>query len=258
MQKRVVFTVVLVLGVVTGMVLLGVFGSRARGDAANGGVPVAAAVATALTSAAGPQEADPADGGSEPGAVPAEESPVAAELALFAQGYETGHEFAGFTGRPMLLVFSRAGDPAVAQVLRDCEADPRIAALLRETFQGVSVDPAREPEVHALYGSPETTSLLVKDLRGPHLGLLTSAEAPIDAKSVLALLESALPQVEVVKSPAYTRLLEGIDLLDELVGKEERAEAARVVRLFERYEKGSPAAIECRARATALDLDVGP
>jgi len=258
MPKKVVFTVVLVLGVVTCTVLLGVLGSRARGDAANGGVAVQAPGAAALASAAGPQETEPADDVGEPGTVSAEESPAAPELALFVEGYETGHQFAGFTGRPMLLVFARASDPALTQVLRDCEADPRIAALLRETFQGVIIDPAREPEVHALYGSLETTSLLVKDLRGPHLCLLTSVEAPIDAKSVLALLESALPQVEVVKSPAYTRLLEGTDLLDELVGKEERAEAARMVRLFERYEKGSPAATECRARATALDLDVGP
>ncbi|MBI4607306.1 MAG: hypothetical protein HY721_35520 [Planctomycetes bacterium] len=175
----------------------------------------------------------------------------AAKPRLFAMSYGAGHELAGFAGRPMLLVFGDAGAGGWSELLGECEADPRLAKLLSETFQGVFVDLAAEKDACATYGDPPVGTVLVKDLHGPLRGIL---EGQLTCEGLLALLEQALPLVSVEKSPAYLRLLEGTDVLDELVEKRAVADAAAAVRCLRHFEPGSEAARRADARAVELGL----
>jgi len=172
---------------------------------------------------------------------------------LFALDYKSGHELAGFTGRPMVLIF---GDSRVAgwqQFLLGCESNPALARLLAERCQGVFVDAFRDAEALDKYGDPPVPSVLVKDLHGPVFGQLVGEFTPED---LLAVLERALPRIRVEPSPAWARLRAGTDLLDELNEKGEVGEAVRVLGLFRRFEGGTLAYERARDRALRLQIPI--
>ncbi|MBI4605915.1 MAG: hypothetical protein HY721_28455 [Planctomycetes bacterium] len=172
---------------------------------------------------------------------------------LFAPDYTSGHELAGFSGRPMLLVFGDSATGGWSELLLECEGDPVVAKLLSETFQGVFVDASRDKTAFETYGDPPPGTVLVKDLHGPIRGIL---EGKPTCEGLRALLEQSLPFVSVEKSPAYLRLLQGTDLLDELVEKRAVPEAESAVRCLKHFEPGSPEA--ARAEAKAVDLGLSP
>ena len=181
----------------------------------------------------------------------ADEAPAAPRL--FAPSYEEGHELAGFTGRPMVLIFGDSRTGKWTDFLLECESDPKFATLLSERYQGVFVDAASDKETFDIYGNPGVPTVMLKDLRGPVYGLLQGAFSVSD---ILREMETALPLLPVERSPAYLRLLAGTDLLDELKDKEEIEEATRVLRLFKRYEGGTPAYTRAVARAQDLGIPI--
>ncbi len=174
---------------------------------------------------------------------------------LFALGYKDGHELAGFSGRPMLLVFGDSRNPSWDAFLLECEKDPELNSLLSEKFQGVLVDSATDREANAVYGGQSIGTVLVKDLHGPIRGVLRE---PYTCTDVRQILNDSIPYITIEKSPAYTRLLSGTDLIDELVQKEESAEVARLLTLMKHFEAGTKAHADAAAKASALGIVLPP
>jgi hypothetical protein len=170
----------------------------------------------------------------------------AAQVTLFTVGYEAGHELAGFTGRPMVLLFGDRRIPGWQDFMSSCEGRPEVAKLLSTRCHGVFVDAASDGDAFETYGVPRVPSLMVKDLHGPVLARL---EGEFTVDDLLGALEAALPRIRVEASPAWVRLRSGTDLVDELTEKGEGGEVARLLALFLRVEGPSPAYDLARARA---------
>lgn len=183
------------------------------------------------------------------GPVTAPASPV-----LFAGDYATGHDRAGFAGRAMVLVFGEGGLAVWGEFLSSCEADPRLEELLTTFYQGVFVDVTADPATAALYGNPKPPTVLIKDLRGP---ILARIQGEVTCEALRAEMEKAKGRAAMEKSPAYTRLLQGTDLFDELATKDELPEVARLVKLFRHFEgdRQEVLAAETKARGLGVATD---
>lgn len=170
---------------------------------------------------------------------------------LFAPDYATGHDRAGFAGHAMVLVFAEGGLAAWGDFLSSCEADPRLEELLKTRFQGVFVDVNADPETVKLYGSPKSPAVIIKDLRGPILGRI---QGEITCETLRGELEATHGQAWTDKSPAYTRLLGGTDLFDELASKDELPEVERLVKLFRHFEADKPEVLAAESKARSLGV----
>jgi hypothetical protein len=172
---------------------------------------------------------------------------------LFSHGYKLGHELAGFSGRPMLLLFEDTSLPEWSGLPLECEKNPKLNDILSKRVQGIVVDKSQDTDVFSRYGDPPLRTLIIRDLNGPILGILQSEYSIEDLER---LLDAVLPMTTTEKSPAYIRLLENTLLLDELSGKNEAEEAARIVRLLKHFEPGSEALLRAEETLASLRIPV--
>lgn len=171
---------------------------------------------------------------------------------LFSDGYQAGHDLAGFSGRPMVLVFGDSRTPGWSNFLAACESDPNVAALLKEKFTGVFVDAAKDSSAFETYGVKSPGVLLVKDLRGPLLGVL---EGEFTCEDLLVTLDGIVPHLDVQRSPLYDRLLRSEETLADLVANGERNLAAQVVKHMKRLEPNTQGLSRVEAKAAELGLE---
>jgi len=170
---------------------------------------------------------------------------------LFIRGHQLGSGLAGFSGRPMVLVFGDSRIPGWDDFLNSCEADATIAQLLKTTFVGVFVDIATEGEVADSNGIGKESTIIIKDLRGPLLGIL---EGNFTCEDLLASLDMASRHVAIERSSLYSALLRSTTILDRLVEEGRAGDAENAVRWLEHFEPGTEAVREAKGKARALGL----
>ena len=171
---------------------------------------------------------------------------------LFAKGYEEGLDLAGFSGRPMVLVFGDGRLSGWSEFLLACEADPALTSLLTQKFVGAFVDLAIETEVTSLYGVPPEGAILIKDLRGPLLGIL---EPEYTCNQLRDSLDQPAKYLVVERSLLYERLLEGPEILAELATEDKRLDAEKAIRCLRRFEPSTQALARAETRAQELGLN---
>jgi len=170
---------------------------------------------------------------------------------LFANSYQAGHALAGFSGRPMVLVFGDSRVSGWNEFLIACESDPDTSRFLQQNFIGVFVDAASEPQIFAEYAVETPGTLLVKDLRGPLLGLL---EPPYSCKDLLDTLSRAIPFLNINRSYLYNSLLRSPEILEQLVVDGDTELAENAVRFLRKFEPGSEALSAAERKASELGL----
>jgi len=171
---------------------------------------------------------------------------------LFSEGYQAGHELAGFSGRPMVMAFSDGKDSTMADFLLSCQSDPDLAKLLSENFIGVYVDIAKEPAIAETLGISQSGVILVKDIHGPVLGVLESGYTCAD---LLKRLQEISLYLNIEKSSIYADLLLGADALDQFKQSHSDQETENVVRMFRKFEPGTTVLSDVEARASSLGLN---
>jgi hypothetical protein len=179
-------------------------------------------------------------------------SQEAQKLTLFSEGYEAGHELAGFSGRPMVMVFCDGKDATLRDFLLSCQSDPDLAKLLNESFIGVYVDMSIEPTVAETYGVSKPGLIMIKDIHGPVLGIL---ESEYSCGDLLKRLQEISLYLNVEKSSIYADLLLGAEALDQYNQSHSDQDTEKVVQLFRRFEPGSKALADVETRASILGLN---
>jgi hypothetical protein len=228
---------------------------------------------------AGQEAEDAQDPASE--AADAADTPEAAgeaavtQVAGFPWGRAQAEERAGFSGRPLFLVFARGGPPVAAEANAADEGNlPEDAAApeaspealpavpeakdlrallesaevvaLRHRFVGALIDVATEPKVEVELRSAGVGGIL-RSLSGEVLGLLPVGFGANELTQVLARLENLR---EAEKSPIYAGLLESTSAIDGLLAESKLDEALKFVGLLEEFEGAESEAV--RAAKTRL------
>jgi hypothetical protein len=171
---------------------------------------------------------------------------------LFSMGYKGTEEAAGFSGRPMILVFGSQADPSWISFLLSCEADPEFSTLLKEQFVGGLVDVTDEPDVVATYGVEKVGTVIIKDIHGPILGYF---EPGFSLKTILQRLKEVSPTLVIEKSTYYAAMLtRGPTVLDDMVANGFTAEATNAVRQLKKFEPTLTTLSQFEAKAAVLGL----
>jgi hypothetical protein len=163
------------------------------------------------------------------------------DVGKFKVGSALGMERAGFSGRPMVQVFTTADDPnwpAISACLQSAEVEAEMGA-----FVGVLVDARAEPEVESAFRRKHGLQLIVRGLNGAFLGgLKTGFQCP-DLVGLLKTIRAGLnPEIE--KSPIYTSLMLSPDAIDYYKAQSQNAKAARFVELLKEFEGEGSAAVQ--------------
>ena len=168
------------------------------------------------------------------------------DVGKFRVGSALGEERAGFSGRAQVLVFTTA----------DAKDWPAISACLESTaveaemnfFTGVLVDEVAEPGVERVFRERDGLRVIVRGLGGGFLGCLPAGFACqefVDLLRAVRLSATSAPE----KSPIYVNLLESTAVLDDLIAKGKRSDAAKYVGLLEELEGSlSPAVQAAKAK----------
>ncbi len=172
---------------------------------------------------------------------------------LFSDGYQAGEELAGFSGRPMILVFGDKSNSKWNDFLLSVEADPDIALFLKDTFVGVFVDLPNEKDVAETYDAKDEGTILVKDIHGPLHGVLPPGAGINELKAILGEIA---PTLMIEKSPMYADILaRGSVVLEELVGNGESVAAAKVVNDLQHFEPTTSDVLkDCETTASKLGI----
>lgn len=249
-----------------------------------GSVIVASLVGALAFRAAPLGEAKAGQEAQDPAAEAAEIPEAAGEAAVtqvagFPWGRAQAEERAGFSGRPLFLVFATGGPPvAVEANAADEGALPEDAAApeavpeaspealpaapeakdlrallesaevvaLRHRFVGALIDVATEPKVEVELRSAGVGGIL-RSLSGEVLVLLPVGFGANELSQVLARVETLR---EAEKSPIYAGLLEGTSAIDGLLAESKLDEALKFVGLLEEFEGSESEAV--RAAKTRL------
>jgi hypothetical protein len=169
----------------------------------------------------------------------------------FRQGWDLMHRRAGFSGRPLLMVFANA-EHGLDQVQREVFADERIQEAAAR-FSAALVNPDEIP-AEADFRPPEADLPIVhaRDVHGRCLGILTGAE--VTAANVRDLLGrlSEVPLSAWPRSPLYESLLESAGALDAMIARGEFDEAKFVIDMLAELEPASEAAARAEERRSRL------
>lgn len=169
------------------------------------------------------------------GGVAAQEMP---DVGKFRVGSQLGEERAGFSGRPMVFVFTSAASPEWATI-SSCLQGADVEAFM-DQFTGVLVDEALELDTEAVPRTRDKLRVVVRGLNGAFLGGLSEGFRCADLVALLDAIKKTVPFVE--KSPIYARLLESAEPVAVLKVEGKGAEAQRYVELLREFEgAGSPA-----------------
>jgi len=152
------------------------------------------------------------------------------DAGKFRVGSQLGEERAGFSGRPMVMVFTSAIDSAAISA---CLLSPDVEALMGD-FTGVLVEEAAEPDVESVLRARDDFQVVVRALNGSLLGGLRRGFTCADLAALLENVRKGITFIE--KSPIYARLLESTEPIDVLKTEGKVAEAARYVELLKEFE----------------------
>jgi hypothetical protein len=163
------------------------------------------------------------------------------DVGRFKVGSAAGMERAGFSGRPMVEVFTTADDPtwpAISQCLQSAELDAEM-----DSFVGVLVDARSEPAVESRFRGKHRLQLIVRGLNGAFLGGLKTGFQCADLIALLKSIRASMNR-EIEKSPIYTSLMLSPDAVDYFKSRGETPKAARFVELLKEFEGESSPAVE--------------
>jgi hypothetical protein len=162
------------------------------------------------------------------------------DVGKFRVGSQLGEERAGFSGRPMVMVFASASS-AEWLTISSCLESADIKAFM-DHFTGILVEEAVEPEVEAVARTRDKLRVVVRGLNGAFLGGLPEGFACADLVALLEAIKKTVPFVE--KSPIYARLLESTEPLAALKQEGNGDEAQKYVDLLKEFEGAASAAVE--------------
>jgi hypothetical protein len=167
------------------------------------------------------------------------------EPESFKFGAESGHERAGFSGRPMLEIFASPEDPSWPALFTLLQS-PEVQAAM-DGFTGILVDERQDPDVEKTRRA-EGYQVIARSLSGAYLGGLKSGFTSRELGDFLqALKASHAPRIE--KSPIYNRLLESPEEISEVLLKQGRPRAERLSELLEEFAgPENEAVVEVKAR----------
>ena len=168
-----------------------------------------------------------------------------ADVGSFRVGHELGLERAGFSGRPMVIVFASADSPDWPAI-QACLQSSEVAAEIASGFTGVIVDETAEPKVEP--SLRESFRVIVRGLHGAMLGGLKAGFACADLSALLKQV-SATANSPPEMSPIYARLLESSGAVDALNESGASVGAAKYVEFLRELEGAeSPAVKAAEAR----------
>lgn len=166
-------------------------------------------------------------------------------VGKFLIGSALGHERAGFSGRPMVQVFTRADAPDwpyIAACLQSAEVEAEMPF-----FVGVLVDERLEPDVEENFRA-RGLKVIISGLNGSFLGGLFlgfSCENFVGLLRSVRLSSARSPE----KSSIYARLLETPEAIDAFILRGELDKAVRFVDLLKEFEGPThPAVLAAEAR----------
>jgi hypothetical protein len=150
----------------------------------------------------------------------------------FRVGSQLGEERAGFSGRPMLMVFTSASSRDWQSIF-SCLQSPDVEAFM-DHFTGVLVDEGLDPDTEAVARTRDKLGVVVRGLNGAFLGGLPQGFTCAELIALLDAMKKTVPFVE--KSPIYARLLESAEPVALLKQEGRDAEAQRYVELLKDFE----------------------
>jgi hypothetical protein len=162
------------------------------------------------------------------------------DVGRFRVGSRLGEERAGFSGRPMVIVFASTSLPewgTISSCLQGAEVDG-----FMDHFTGVLVEDAVEPEVEAVARTRDKLRVVVRGLNGAFLGGLPEEFTCADLVALLDAIKKTVPFVE--KSPIYARLLESAEPVAILKEEGKGSDAQRYVDLLRDFEGAGSAAVQ--------------
>lgn len=190
-------------------------------------------------------------------APPAEDSSTSEQSVtqqdVVSWSYAEGSRLAGFTGRPMVLIFGDSREQMWVDLLSGCNRDEALREYFQTTFTCVFVDILTDAKTYQLYHIDGPGWIYIKDLAGPLLGIL---DRDISLESVRRLLDETGPRVQFVKSPLYKSLQDKPSRAADLVERGLSDRVLEAISLMKRVEGNSDAVQNLEA--VARDCGLSP
>jgi len=172
------------------------------------------------------------------------------DAGAFHRGYDLALRRAGFTGRPLLCVFSDSSDAEAETRLRTTVLeDPRVQDAA-SGFTAVWLDPSDVPaDQHFAVPRSALPLVYVRDLHGRALGILSGDR--VSAESLVAMLPSP-PPGGFAKSPLWRWLADSAKPIDDLIDAGLYDDARFALDMLAELEPGSEAQQRAETRRASL------
>jgi len=155
------------------------------------------------------------------------------DAGRFRVGYALGEKRAGFSGRPMVMIFTNSGAPEWPSI-KACIEDPSLEAEM-DVFTGILVNDLQEPTVEQVLRE-QGLRVVVRSLNGGFQGGLHAGFSCQDLIERLRAIRKNMGGIPE-KSPIYAVLLEQpVAVVGDLVIKYGCETAAMYVSFFEEFE----------------------